>query len=58
MRQVLDTPLVFTPLPKERVWGGRRLEERWGKRLPAGVPVGESWEISDRPEGQKEVKLK
>lgn len=55
MRRVLDTPLVFTPLPKERVWGGRRLEERWGKRLPPGVPVGESWEISDRPEGQSVV---
>ncbi|MEY4691500.1 MAG: hypothetical protein RIT19_1825 [Verrucomicrobiota bacterium] len=55
MRRVLDTPLVFRPLPKERVWGGRRLEERWGKELPAGVPVGESWEISDRPEGQSVV---
>ncbi len=55
MRQVLDAPLLFTPVPKERVWGGRRLEERWGKRLPSGVPVGESWEISDRPEGQSVV---
>lgn len=42
-------PLVFEPRFKERVWGGRRLEARYGKRLPAGVPIGESWEISDRP---------
>ena len=52
---MLETPLVFRPLPKERIWGGRKLEELWGKDLPAGVPVGESWEISDRPEGQSVV---
>ena len=42
-------PLLFEPISKERVWGGRRLEELYGKRLPPGVPVGESWEIADRP---------
>jgi len=52
---MLETPLVFRPLPKERLWGGRKLEKQWGKDLPAGVPVGESWEISDRPEGQSVV---
>lgn len=52
---MLETPLVFRPMPKERIWGGRKLEEQWGKELPAGVPVGESWEISDRPEGQSVV---
>jgi len=55
MRRVLEAPLVFKPLPKERVWGGRRLEERWGKPLPPAVPVGESWEISDRAEAQSIV---
>lgn len=44
-------PLRFHPIYKERVWGGRGLEERFGRRLPAGVPIGESWEITDRPEG-------
>src|SRR5437868_6300145 len=43
-------PLTFTPILKERVWGGRRLE-RYGKALHPTVPIGESWEISDRPEG-------
>jgi mannose-6-phosphate isomerase len=42
-------PLVFRPILKERVWGGRRLEELYGKKLPPGVLIGESWEISDRP---------
>ena len=42
-------PLIFQPRFKERVWGGRTLETLYGKRLPPGVPIGESWEISDRP---------
>jgi len=43
-------PLVFVPIFKERVWGGRKIEELYGKKLPPNVPIGESWEISDRPE--------
>ena len=43
-------PLTFEPILKERVWGGRKLEQLYQKRLPPGVPVGESWEICDRPE--------
>ena len=39
----------------ERVWGGRRLESLFGKRLPPAVPIGESWEIVDRPEAQSVV---
>lgn len=42
-------PLVFHPVFKERVWGGRALEALYGKALPPDVPIGESWEISDRP---------
>ena len=44
-------PLSFTPLPKERVWGGRNLATLYGKPLPPDRPFGESWEITDRPEG-------
>jgi len=44
-------PLTFQPLLKERVWGGRNLERLYRKPLPPGVPIGESWEITDRPEG-------
>ncbi len=42
-------PLTFHPIFKERVWGGRRLEQLYHKGLPPGRPIGESWEISDRP---------
>ena len=42
-------PLTFEPILKERVWGGRNLERLYGKVLPPAVPIGESWEISDRP---------
>ena len=44
-------PLTFDPIFKERVWGGRNLESLYGKPLPPDVPIGESWEITDRPEG-------
>ena len=42
-------PLTFQPIFKERVWGGRELERLYGKELPTGAVIGESWEISDRP---------
>jgi mannose-6-phosphate isomerase len=42
-------PLTFQPRYKERVWGGRELERLYGRNLPPGKPIGESWEISDRP---------
>jgi mannose-6-phosphate isomerase len=51
----LSQPLVFEPIFMERVWGGRRLESLYGKRLPPAVPIGESWEIVDRPEAQSVV---
>ncbi len=44
-------PLTFLPVFKERIWGGRRLESTYGKTLPPGAPIGESWDIPDRPEG-------
>lgn len=42
------TPLTFAPIYKEKVWGGRSLEQL-GRRLPgdATTPVGESWELAD-----------
>jgi mannose-6-phosphate isomerase len=48
-------PIIFEPLAMERVWGGRRLEQLFGKALPPGVPVGESWEIVDREDAQSVV---
>ncbi|MFI3263132.1 MAG: type I phosphomannose isomerase catalytic subunit [Rikenellaceae bacterium] len=39
-------PMKFAPLFKERIWGGRKMEEKFGKQLPADVAIGESWELS------------
>ena len=47
--------LRFQPLYQERVWGGRALETTLGRSLPPGRPIGESWEIVDRPEAQSVV---
>lgn len=44
-------PFLFEPIFKERVWGGRNLERLYKKSLPPGKVIGESWEITDRPEG-------
>jgi mannose-6-phosphate isomerase len=51
----LNSPLRFEPIFQERVWGGRKLETLFGKRLPAGSLIGESWEIVDRSEAQSVV---
>lgn len=38
--------LRFRPVLSEKIWGGRRLEEVFGRELPAGKRIGESWEVS------------
>jgi len=40
----------------ERMWGGRRLETKFDKKLPPKIRIGESWEIVDRPEAQSVVR--
>ena len=42
-------PFTFRSIFKQRVWGGRELERLYHKPLPPAVPIGESWEIADRP---------
>lgn len=44
-------PLKFAPIYKEKIWGGRNLERLFDRNLPAEVPIGESWELADLPEG-------
>ncbi|MCF7709269.1 MAG: class I mannose-6-phosphate isomerase [Verrucomicrobia bacterium] len=43
-------PLLFEPVYKERIWGGDRIRSVFGKAFPEGLRIGESWEISDRPD--------
>jgi len=52
----LQAPLTFEPIFMERVWGGRQLATLYGKRLPPGKQIGESWEIVDRAETQSIVR--
>ncbi len=40
----------------ERIWGGRRLATICSKSLPPRIPIGEAWEIVDRPEAQSVVR--
>ena len=44
----------FEPLAQERIWGGRNLE-RFGRVLPDGRKIGETWELVDRPEAQSRI---
>ena len=46
-------PLLFHPILKPRVWGGRSLEAL-GKKLPPHERIGESWEVADLPETVKD----
>jgi mannose-6-phosphate isomerase len=48
-------PLTFQPIFQERIWGGRKLETLYGKTLPPGKIIGESWEISDRADANSIV---
>jgi mannose-6-phosphate isomerase len=55
MPLTLTAPLTFRPIFVERIWGGRQLESKFGKRLPPKAQIGESWEIVDRLEAQSVV---
>jgi mannose-6-phosphate isomerase len=44
--QPLPDILPLQPFLRTTVWGGRRLRECFGKDLPAGTPIGESFEVS------------
>jgi mannose-6-phosphate isomerase len=48
-------PLKSVPVFKSRIWGGQTLRELFGKELPAGEKIGESWEIADLPEGKSTI---
>jgi len=52
MREILR----FQPLYQERIWGGRAFESTFERKLSSTQPIGESWEIVDRPEAQSIVR--
>jgi mannose-6-phosphate isomerase len=55
LRNEVTAPLTFQPIFIERIWGGRRLESEFHKKLPPQGLIGESWEIVDRFEAQSVV---
>ncbi len=48
-------PLFFHPLHIKKVWGGQKLARLYNRNLPADK-IGESWEITDRPEANSIVR--
>ncbi|MHC4636758.1 MAG: type I phosphomannose isomerase catalytic subunit [Planctomycetota bacterium] len=48
-------PFKFRPVYKERIWGGHKLRDFFGKKIPEGKKIGESWEITDLPEGESVI---
>lgn len=53
MTTIQPYPLQFKPEMKERIWGGRALEQ-FGLELPEGS-IGEGWMIGDHPNGTTKV---
>ena len=52
---VLLHPLLFTPIYRNYLWGGRRFATALGRDLPPGDDFAESWELVDRQADQSVV---
>lgn len=48
-------PLKFEPIYKQRIWGGQKLREFFGKDLPFNEKIGESWELADLPQDKSVI---
>ena len=46
---------IFKPIYQERIWGGTNLTSLFGRTLPEGKKIGESWEVVDRPEACSDI---
>ena len=55
MSGIFRYPLQFEPIFKEKIWGGGALREKLGKDAPAGLKIGESWEVSGWGDSQTKV---
>lgn len=47
-------PMLLRPVGKDYLWGGNRLREEYGKKLPQ-IPLAETWECSTHPDGPSVV---
>lgn len=48
-------PLKFSPIAKERLWGGNYMAKNFGKPFDEKKKIGESWELSDVPNDESIV---
>jgi len=48
-------PLKFKPIYKQRIWGGQKLREVFGKDIPPSEKIGESWELADLPDDKSVI---
>jgi mannose-6-phosphate isomerase len=48
-------PLKFGPIYKERIWGGDKLREVFGREMPKCKRIGESWELADLPADKSKI---
>lgn len=56
MSTMSESFIPFESIYQTRVWGGRTLETRFGRKLPdPDTPFGEAWEISAREEADSPV---
>ena len=46
----------FEAVPQERIWGGKNLAQNFGRKIPEGKKIGETWELVDREEAQSREK--
>lgn len=49
------TPLIFRPLYRRYIWGGRNFARVFTRNLPPGDDYAESWELVDRGDDQSVV---
>lgn len=50
-------PVLLERRTVPKVWGGRNLDKLLGTTLePADEPIGETWEVYDRPEGSSPIR--
>ncbi|MHC4260681.1 MAG: type I phosphomannose isomerase catalytic subunit [Planctomycetota bacterium] len=48
-------PFKLRAIYKQRIWGGQKLREFFGKEIPEGEKIGESWELADLPEDKSVI---
>lgn len=49
-----NKPFLLKPAAKDYLWGGSRLNDDFGKKIPL-TPLAETWECSTHPDGQSIV---